>query len=280
MKSVGCVVILLLAVASIGYGQRQQNTFLTSMAGVDRMSVVKTSIEIPSWNEKSFWPLYEEYRENISDKSMVMYRSLNDFARITKNTTDEEALLQAQEMLRARVEELEVIKNYHTQITQQFNGIVSLQFLQTEMLLDMIESSGVYEQTRWKNFRFHPSALSSPDFTRVKYSIIANAIDLPEEKAESFYWLYSRYESECDDLLGENYDMVALYAGHPSDYTPAIARQLGFNLLTILERENKLKEKYFNKMVESVGGSLAARFLAWEDYYSLLSKMSAWADTP
>ncbi|MBT1705046.1 hypothetical protein [Chryseosolibacter indicus] len=277
MKSVGSL-IFLLAVCSVV--NAQQSTLLSSIAGVDRMSVVKTSIAVPSWNEKSFWPLYEQYRENINDKSLIMYRALDQFAHIGRNTSDEEALAQAQQMLASRTADLAVKREYYEKITQEFNGVVSFQFLQTEMLLDMMESAGLYEQTRWKNFRFHPTALSSPDFRRVKYSLIANAVELPEEKAEDFYWIYSRYEEDCNDLLGENYDIVGLYAGEPSDYTPAIAKQLGSNLLTILERENKLKEKYFKKMSEEVGASLASRFLAWEDYYSLISKMSAWADTP
>jgi hypothetical protein len=46
-----------------------------------------------------------------------------------------------------------------------------------------------------------------------------------------------------------------------------------------MEREVKLKEKYFLEMNAAVGPTLAARFLAWEDYYSVVAKMHAWAET-
>jgi hypothetical protein len=73
---------------------------------------------------------------------------------------------------------------------------------------------------------------------------------------------------------------VGYYAVEASDYTPAIAKHLGYDFLNVMKRELKLKEKYFIKINSEMGASLATRFLAWEDYYSLVNKMYAWADSP
>ena len=55
---------------------------------------------------------------------------------------------------------------------------------------------------------------------------------------------------------------------------------MGQDALAIMEREIKLKEKYYLKLKDQMGAVMAAKFLAWEDYYSLVSKMHAWADAP
>ena len=71
---------------------------------------------------------------------------------------------------------------------------------------------------------------------------------------------------------------IGLFASDAADFTPALAKRLGHDLLHIMEREIRLKERYFLEMNALVGPSTAARFLAWEDYYSLVSKMHAWAE--
>ena len=60
----------------------------------------------------------------------------------------------------------------------------------------------------------------------------------------------------------------------------ALAKRLGNDLLQVMEREIRLKERYFLEMNAIVGSVPAARFLAWEDYYSVVCKMYAWAETP
>lgn len=108
--------------------------------------------------------------------------------------------------------------------------------------------------------------------------MMTNAIGIPEDKKEVFWSIYSRYLEECDAMVGANYDMVAQFAGRPEDYTPAVAKSLGFNIINVLHRENKLKLKYFNEFLKETDAVTAARFIAWEDYYSLVCKMRAWAE--
>jgi hypothetical protein len=120
--------------------------------------------------------------------------------------------------------------------------------------------------------------MTAHQFKAAKRNTISKALPLTEGESSKFWTVYSQYEDECDALLGGDYSIVALYAGDASDFTPALAKRLGNEFLQVIERESKLKEKYFEKMNEAVGSSVAARFLAWEDYYSLVSKMYAWAD--
>ena len=75
-------------------------------------------------------------------------------------------------------------------------------------------------------------------------------------------------------------DLYELFAEDVSVFTPVLAKRQGYDLLTLFDREIKLKEKYFNEMNLSAGSSLAARFLMWEDYYSTVCKLDALVGNP
>jgi hypothetical protein len=281
MKHIYIIGLINTMIASVCLGQQYSNVALnTSVSGLDRMDVVKNSIKIDEWHEKSFWPLYAKYASKVDAVSMQAYRTLNDLALVDKSMTNGEAYDYGTQLISFRHELLTILQQYYAEIGSEFNGIVALQFLQTEALLDMMESSRIYETTPLKQYRFHPKLLPTADLKSAKYNIISKALSLTPEEAPAFYAIYARYEEECDALLGDDYSLVGFYAGEASDYTPAIAKRLGYDFLNVLKRELKLKEIYFNKVNSELGGSLAARFLAWEDYYSNINKMYAWADAP
>lgn len=259
------------------FSQSGHGSFVASLSGDDRISVVKTSIDVPSWHEKSFWPVYEVYRNEMEQVSMESYRSLFDLASLDIHTNDAEAIEHVRKLFQFRKNELSLLNRYYSEMSRDFNGIIALQFLQTEVLLDMMENAGIYNKTIWKNFRFHPNTVSGPRFEDAKHNILRKALVLNEEQEKPFFEIYNRYEDECYAYLGDNYDLVSMYAGNPSDFTPAIAKRLGYNLLTVMDREQKLKEKYFDQINQALGAAVAARFVAWEDYYSLVSKMHSWA---
>jgi hypothetical protein len=158
--------------------------------------------------------------------------------------------------------------------------VVALQFLQTEAMMDMLESARIYSESPWQDFRFHSQSLPTSQIIEAKHNTMASALSIPADKEVAFWHLYKQYEEECDAVLGEAYNVYSLFASDASDFTPALAKRLGYDLLHVMEREVKLKERYFLEMNAVVGSSLAARFLAWEDYYSIISKMYAWADAP
>ena len=275
-----CILGFLNAIVFFTLGQPAEATFASSVSGVDRMSLVKNSIDIPAWHEKSFWPLYEKYLDQDQEVSSMSYRSLHDLSRTDKTTTDQEAFENGKKLIAYRYDEFALRKQYFQEIGGALNGVIALQFVQTEALIDMIESSRIYEESAWKKFRFYSNTIPNEQVKLAKHNMIKAALKLTAEEAEKFWRVYNQFEEECDVLLGSDYSVFGLYGGEASDFTPALAKRLGYNLLDITEREMKLKEKYFMAMNDAVGPSLASRFLAWEDYYSLISKMTAWAENP
>jgi hypothetical protein len=274
------VVGVICMAAFSSFAQYAQSTFAVAKSGPNRLELVKSSIDLAAWHEASFWPLYEAYMTKIENVSENSYRSLRDLASMDNSISDGEAFQNALQVIASRYEALAVRKQYYTEVGSALNGRVALQFLQTELLMDMMESSRIYDESRLQKYRFHPKALPTAQYNKAKRNMITSALSLTADQKGKFWAIYSKYEEECDALLGENYNVIGLYAGEASDYTPAIAKRLGSDFLTLTEREIKLKEKFFNEMNAVVGSSLAARFLAWEDYYSLVSKMYAWADNP
>lgn len=272
--------MLYLLVATAGFGQHAKNTLALTVSENDRISVIKSSVRLAEWHEKSFWPLYEKYMKDAVKVYSSSYRSLQDLVETDKMTRDDEAFENGRKLLKYRNDELALKKQYYQEIGGVLNGVVALQFLQTEAMMDMIESSEIYGKSSWKDFRFHPQAMSADQKKNAKHNTLASALSLSPSEENAFWAVYARYEEECDALLGEDYSLYSLFASDASDFTPALAKRLGHDLLQVMEREINLKQKYFLEMNATVGSSLAARFLAWEDYYSLVSKMYTWADTP
>ena len=269
-------IITLCLVTSYCFSQ-QVRTALATLGGSNKIDVIKSSIDVPSWHEKSFWPLYNRYMDKLEGVSNTSYRALADVAKIDEEVSDQDAYQYVRNLLDNRYKAFDVRKQYFMEIGNEFNGIIALQFIQTEALLDMIQSEEPYEATFWHQYRFHPKALTEDKFKQAKHNTIAKALSLTQ-KDSAFWNVYHRYEEECNALLGEEYSLFSFFAGEATDYTPALAKRLGYDLLQLMEREIKLKDQYFEEMNNTVGASLAARFFAWEDYYSLVSKMHAWAD--
>jgi hypothetical protein len=273
------IIIGLISVLAIsGFSQKRAGVFTASITGTDRLSIIKNSVSVPSWHEKNFWPLYENYLNEVKEVSSFNYRTLTGMAKMDKNSNDKESFEYTHKMLVHRQEFFKVLEQYYGEMGSAFNGVIALQFLQAESLLDMMECTRIYEESTWKNFRFHAKALQTPQVRAAKHNTIRLAVSLSPDKAEAFWKIYFRYEEECGALLGEDYSIISLYAVEPSDFTPGLSKRLGYDFLRLMQRENKLKEKYFLIMNQAVGASLASRFLAWEDYYSLVSKMYAWVE--
>lgn len=262
-----------------GFSQRPKNTLaLLSVSGTDRISVVKSSVRLAEWHEKAFWPLYEEYLSEATKVYSETYRSLKDLAETDASMPAQEAFENAWKLLTQRNEEVQLRKKYYQEVGAVLNGVVALQFLQTEAMMDMLESAEIYSKSDWKDYRFHSQALPEDQVQKAKHNTLASAMELSPDKEEIFWAAYRQYEEECDALLGEAYSVYNLFAGDAADFTPALAKRLGNDLLHVMERELRLKERYFLEINASVGSTEAARFLAWEDYYSLVSKMYAWAE--
>jgi hypothetical protein len=259
---------------------QEANNSLVSFTGIDKVAIARNSISLPTWHEKTFWPIYENYVQaagEFSSQNITLRKNLADAA---NSSSSEEAATAAENVLKLDFESLANKRKYYQQVSDELNGIISLQFLQGEIVMEMMESSNAYENTNLRKYKFHPAITSEEQFRKAKHNAIQKALGLTKDSDYFFWNIYNKYEEEMNNVLGEEYSLLSFYAGEPTDFTPALAKRMGHDALAIMEREIKLKEKYYLQLKDQMGGVLAAKFLAWEDYYSLVSKMHAWADAP
>ncbi len=259
---------------------QEATTSLISYSGNEKLAIARNSIEIPSWHEKTFWPIYENYLKTASQFSSESGRLKKSLAAISSSTSPEDAATVAEKLIELEHKALANKRDYYQKIADELNGIVSLQFLQGEIVMDMMEAANAYENSPIQKFKFHPAITSEEQFTAAKHNTITRALGLTKHNDFYFWNTYNKYEQEVSNVLGEEYSLISYYAGDPTDFTPALSKRIGQDALAILEREIKLKEKYYLQLKEQMGPVLAARFLAWEDYYAVVSKMHAWADAP
>lgn len=271
-----CITTILLCSCLYSSGQMAKNTMAHTVSGDDRISVVKSSVRLAEWHEKAFWPVYEAYLDDATKVYSLTYRSLYDLTRTDASVDGEAAFENGWKMLTYRNEELALRRKYYQEVGNILNGVVALQFLQTESMMDMLESSNIYSKSDWEKYRFQSHLMPASQVKDAKHNTIDAALEIPENKKITFWNIYHRYEDESDALLGEAYSVYTLFASDAADFTPALAKRLGHDLLHVMEREIRLKERYFLEMNEAVGPSLAARFLAFEDYFSVVAKMHAW----
>ncbi len=277
MKSFGLAATICL-LSFVCFAQHARNTLALSVSGNDRISIVKSSVRLAEWHEKSFWPLYDKYMNDAVKVYSLTYRSLQDLARTDASVPQQDAFENGWKLLTSRNEELELKKKYYQEVGAVLNGVIALQFLQTEAMMDMLGTAQIYSDSEWKKYRFHEQALAVNEVKEAKHNTLAAALSIPPDKKDAFWNVYTKYEEESDALLGDAYSVYSLFASDAADFTPALAKRLGNDLLKVMEREVRLKERYFLEMNAMAGSTLAARFLAFEDYYSVVAKMYAWSD--
>ena len=269
---------LIVASAVLAFAQ-EASTSLVSFTGAEKVNIARSSIEVPSWHEKSFWPLYEQYvssTEDISNRNLRLRKSLAD---LKNPLSKEDATSILEQLFKNDSEALAIKKDYFQKVSNDLNGIISLQFVQGEMVMDLMDDSKIYEQSPLRKYKFHLQARSDEQYRKSKHQVMTAALGLTQDNDFLFWNIYNVYEREVDNLLGKDYSLIGYYASDPNDFTPALAKRIGQDLLTFMERELKLKQKYCLQLQEVVGAQVAAKFFAWEDYYSVVSKMHAWAES-
>jgi hypothetical protein len=258
--------------------QSVQSDFVASVSETDRIGFVRTSVPLSDWHENTFWPQYADYRENTADISLKEYIAVQQLARESENTSTPAAYESGSVLIERCSDELAMKSRYYSEIGQSHNGIIALKFLQTELLLDLMETSRIYEQTWIKKYRFNSSHVSEDSRWQAEYNTVVKALNLTPADAQLFLPIYIEFEREREETIGDQYDLYGLFVGEPTDFTPGLAKRQGYDLLSIMDRELKLKAKYFNQLNTVLGPQVAARFLAWEDYYSIQCKLNIWAD--
>jgi hypothetical protein len=278
MKSLTLLTIFVF-VALCVFAQPSRSAYVSSVSTIDRLALVKNSVELSEWHETSFWAQYNDYLTKTQELATHAFISVQELTTVERQTDTAEARHRVERMFTLAYDEISAMAEHYKEIGREHNGVIALQFLQTETQLDLMERLAIYDATALKKFRLSPALVGKKKVVEKKYNVLSKALELTPEEAQIFYPIYSQYQADCAEILSADYSIYELFAGNAADYSPALAKRLGYDLLTLTKRELELKEKYYNEFAALSGPMLAARFLAWEDYYSLVCKMTVWAET-
>ncbi|HWA34953.1 MAG TPA: hypothetical protein VG737_12515 [Cyclobacteriaceae bacterium] len=277
MKS--CFTLVALALCSL-YVQGQGDSKISRDdidSGVpDRLTLVKNSMQIDQWHEDSFWAAYDGYRAKAEKAASAWDARLNTLAHMDAQTDPLVAFDGAERMIIDRYRQIDLWQQSFQEISASNNGTIGLKFLQTETLLAMMDEADIYEASAGPASR-RPTLIKTPLSRTARRDMMSEALVISEDKKAIFAETFDKYETERIDLLGDDYSVYDLYVGDLRDFTPAFSKRLGRDFIEVMRRETKLKDKYLAEMARAVGPAAAARFIALEDYQSILCKMYLWS---
>lgn len=266
----------LVVAAYTSFAQSPESVIVASIRETSPTVSTPRAVEsLESWREQTFWNLYDDYRDKTLTVTIREHEAVQLLSCSGKETPTDEALLNGVRMIGSSLDKLIVKCQHFRELSSDENGIYALRFLQTAVMLDMVERSQIYEQSDLIDHHFVPDSIESQERWKEKFKVMATALALSPQEEKAFMPIYLKFDQESEDVVGAHYHAYSIFAGDATDFTPALARRHGFDLLDVIEREIRLKEKFFNEISASLGSSVAARFLAWEDYYSIQCKLRA-----
>jgi hypothetical protein len=274
MKLRNYFVVAMAIALNTSLAQSPESVIVASIRETSPTVSAPKSAESPAaWHDQTFWKLYDNYRDKTLTVTIREHEAVQLLSSTGKETPNDEALLNGVRMIGASLDKLILKCQHFREMSEEQNGIVALRFLQTAVMLDMVERSQIYEQSALIGHHFVPDSIEHQQRWKEKFKVMVTALELSPAEEKQFMPIFLKFDQESEDVVGPQYHAYGVYAGETTDFTAGLARRHGFDLLDIIEREIRLKEKYFNEISAAMGPSVAARFLAWEDYYSIQCKL-------
>lgn len=247
----------------------------------ERLALIESAITLPDAQENIFWPLYEQYaKKRIKDKSEAFIQPETTHPHgknpASLDPADGDPSSFALEILNDESDGVKLKMEYFDKIESALNGSIALQFLQSEALLDLIQRSRLYEKMKWDRPEWNAGLLKDEN---AKCQIMEFTLGLSGNEAQKFRALFEDYQFEYSRIVGHQYFFFEQYIEDVSGLTPAQCKKLGREFLMMQQREVAIRKNYFQKMREFFGEKVAIRFLAVDDYYSLMEKLKTWSDT-
>jgi hypothetical protein len=250
--------------------QASQSQFRQEKA--DQLNILQSSLALHESQEDLFWPIYEQYEQKLSKLKESTVESLRT---LTLNVDEMSAFGSVQNLLLDQHKEAALKKEYFDKIIASTNGTVALQFLQGEALYDLLLKSRLYEKLQWEHPSWTPSVLKDE---LLRQSLTETTLGVMPADSTKFRTLMSDFDFDYSRVVGHQFAFYEQYVESASEWTPGQCKQLGNNFLKMQISEVKVKDQYFNRFNESFGPSFAARFIALQEYFNLMSKLKVWSD--
>jgi len=130
-----------------------------------------------------------------------------------------------------------------------------------------------------QNIRAYIELLRS-DVKTSKSQIMGEVMQLNTDQATKFWPIYKDFETQYSHLGDQIVAVVTKYSQEWDNMTDAIADQLGQQVLSIEKQRNTLKQEYYDRVKQGLGGIVAMRFLQVENQLERIVDLQIAASLP
>ena len=106
-------------------------------------ALVAASLGLTEEEGAAFWPVYRDYRNDMSKVGDRMQKLIQEFAEVWDNATEEQAKTMIDEMIAIRRDELKVRKSHLSKFRKVLPEVKVARFLQIENKIDAIINLGL-----------------------------------------------------------------------------------------------------------------------------------------
>lgn len=227
----------------------------------ERLQIVALVVDVNDIDKETFKALYSDYVAKQKQQTRCSYFMLNNLNRAAAEIDEKEAFDCITMLFAARRENARLREDFFDKIYHQMTPTVAMQFLQAELLIDLMEQHDVYEQAHLSN-------------TIALASITANV-----EQMKSAELTEKKYDESYEELLGESLYIFEHFLQRVSDLTPVQIWHRGHEFVKLMVNENLLTQNYFEQLLTFAGWRVAADRMARIDFEHTRKKMEVWANS-
>lgn len=113
-----------------------------------------------------------------------------------------------------------------------------------------------------------------------KKALVAENMNLSDDKATAFWTLYDAYSVERDALMKDRTAVLEFYVNEFNDISDEQVDEVMSSSFGSRKADTKLMQKYYKKMKKEVGVKVATRFYMVEEQIQLIVKVAIWEALP
>jgi len=263
MKNRMTILGLMLTAAAFGQQANVKKQF-DQEPTFDRRSVLNATLAFTGTvEETSFWSLYDEYESGIPEAFQCTHTLSSRQGRTSRQCVESVLANQSKEVF--------VRKDFFARISKATNGKTAFQFLQSEILTDLILKSRIFEAAQDHYPMWNSNLIEDES---AKFAVLRSAMHVEDQDISKFESIVADFEFEYSRVVGHALVWFEQYVEDITDFTPAQCVVLGNEFLKMQEDEINLKARYFNIIASSLSEETAARFIALQDYFFNMDKLT------
>lgn len=109
----------------------------------DRQAVVAANMKLTDAEGEAFWPVYRQYRDEMSKVGDRLQKLIQDYAKSYPNTTDDQAKKMVDEMLSIQKDQVKVRESWVSKFRKLLPETKVARLLQIENKIDAVISFGL-----------------------------------------------------------------------------------------------------------------------------------------